>query len=196
MIRDKSIKYLLAATLPITAGIIGAAPAIVRILYGPGFEPAVPVLRLLAWTIPLSALFSVTWRVLAARGEQGRVMKIQAVTSALRLLAGYPLITSMAAIGGAINFCASMVFQDLILLRYVERDGRRVPLLRMTWRFGAAAITVALVAMLALHWMNLWQVVVLGAAAYVIAVAALRAFSAEDLALFRKALQANRSAGS
>lgn len=36
-----------------------ASPAIVRLLFGPGYEPAVPVLRVLAWLVPLIAISNV-----------------------------------------------------------------------------------------------------------------------------------------
>jgi O-antigen/teichoic acid export membrane protein len=187
MIRDKSIKLLFTISLPITAVFLVAAPSIIRTIYGPGFEPATPILRALLLNIPMTSLLAVTWRVLAVRGEQGKVMRIQGVTSFVRVAAGYSLVYLFAGIGGALSVTGAYLIQNVLLLREVGRNGFGVPLVNLTWRLTFAAVVAGTVALLA-HGAPLWKVIPLSASAYVISAVMLRAFSAEDFDLFRKAL--------
>ncbi len=55
-IQRKAIKYLLAFALPVTAGLLATADQIIPLLYGDGFEPAVPELRILAGGVTFLAV--------------------------------------------------------------------------------------------------------------------------------------------
>src|SRR2546422_11363005 len=70
IVLEKSIKYLLAISLPLTAGVIVAARPILTIVYGAGFEPSVQPLRIMTWCVALWSLTSVLWRLLAACNQQ------------------------------------------------------------------------------------------------------------------------------
>ena len=59
-----------------------------------------PSLRFLALNLTLYSLTEVFWRVLSARGEQGRVLRIQVITTITRLLSGAVLISLYGAVGG------------------------------------------------------------------------------------------------
>lgn len=82
-----SWQALLAGAALAALGLSLLAEPLVRLLFGPGFEPAVPALRLLAWSlVPFCAntFFSISW--LAAHGEK-QVLRVQSLGLAA-LLAG------------------------------------------------------------------------------------------------------------
>lgn len=186
LILDRSIKYLLAVSLPLAAGIFVAAQPIVRLIYGPGFEPSVVAVRLLAWQIPLVCLFAVLWRVLVARGQPDQLLRAQAVTTFGRLAGGCWLISSFASLGAAITTPVSALLFNVLLAYYVRRDGTRLRLFRLGWRLALAAFGMAVLIWPLSRQLQLWVLVPLAAAIYAALFILLRAFSPDDYDLFRK----------
>src|SRR5437879_13475315 len=78
-ILDRSIKYLLAISMPLMTGIFVAAHPIVDLLYGPGFGPSGSALRIMALCIPLGFLFELLWRLLAPRDRQHLMLRAHLV---------------------------------------------------------------------------------------------------------------------
>jgi O-antigen/teichoic acid export membrane protein len=189
LIQDKSIKYLLAISLPLTAGMIAAAGPIINLLYGPGFEPSVGTLQVLAWIIMLNALNAVVWRVLIARDQQGLVLQVRIITLLTRLGGGYLLSSALASLGAAISTLANLLLNTLLLALYARREGTRLHILRLSWRFALAALAMGVVTWALSQQMELWALVPSAAAVYTLLVFSLKAFSPDDLALFRKIWQ-------
>src|SRR5205807_8136462 len=90
----------------------------------------------------------------------------------------------LAALGGAITVSATMLIHNALLLFYVQRDGTRTPVFRLMWRFGVAALCMALAIYLLRAHFHLWQLVPTAIVIYATMLVALRAFSADDLELF------------
>jgi O-antigen/teichoic acid export membrane protein len=187
LILDKSIKYLLAASLPLSAGIFVAARPIIHVVYGFGFEPSVVVLRLLAWSIPLACLLAVLWRALVARGQQDLVLRVDMVSTFGRLAAGYWLVSSFSSLGAAMTTLVSLLFHDLLLAAYLRRDGTRVNLFRLGWRPALAAFGMGILIWPLSRQLQLWVLIPLAAAVYLTLSIYLKVFSLDDrAALFRK----------
>ncbi len=189
MIQDKSTKYLLALSFPLTAGIMVAAGPIVHLLYGPGFEPAILALRILALNIPLASLYSILWRVLIARGEQGLVLRAMTIVTFSELAADYFLISALGSLGAAIITPTISLFYVLLLTLYVRRDGTQLHFWQLGWRFGAAALGMGALAWALASQLQLWYLVPLATAVYLVLTLAFRAFSTDDLDLFRQILR-------
>ena len=189
IIQDKSIKYLLALSLPLTAGIIATAEPIVRLFFGPGFEASVLPLQILAWDIPLAFFSAVLWRVLAARDQQDSVLWVRIITLFTRLGGGYFLISWLASLGAAITAPANLLLNTLLLAFYIKRSGIRINFLRLSWRFALAALGMGILTWTFSHQLQLWALVPLAGATYAVLVFLLKAFSPDDFALFRKIWQ-------
>ena len=189
LIQDKAVKYLLVISLPLTIGMIAAAKPIVYLFNGPGFDPAVPILQILTWSLLLNALNAVLWRVLAARNEQNLDLRTRIVTIVVRLGSGYALIVSMAALGAALATVISLVLNVLMLLYYVNRSTFKLHLMRLGWRSAIASIGMGLVVWWATPGVSLMFVIPLAGLVYVGLVYLLKIFSADDLALFRQIWQ-------
>ncbi len=186
---DKSLKFLLAVSLPLAAGLFVAARPIVHALYGPGFEASVVPLKLMAWSIPLSSISAVLWRLLAAKGDQRLVLYTQAVTTVGRLAGGYALISLFASVGAAISNSLSLLAYNLLLGFFARRNGTRIKVLRLSWRLIAAAAVMGIVTASVVNRLQLWTVIIIAAGLYTIAVFLMKPWSAEDSAMFRQIVQ-------
>lgn len=181
-ILDRSIKYLLALSLPVMVGVVVAADPIVRALYGPGFQASVIPLRLLAVSIPLQALSAVLWRVLVARGQQSLVLRALAANTLAELVGGYFLISAWASLGASIISPFIFVSYVVVLALYARRDGAKLRITALGWRFAVASLAMgALILPLTRH-LTLWSLVPLAATAYLGLAFVLRAFSPNDSA--------------
>lgn len=184
-LREKSIKYLLALSFPITVGLFITARPVLHWLYGDGFDSSVAVLKVLVWTIPLGSLWAVLWRVLSARGQHGDTLKSQSVTLLFRLAAGYFLIRSFASLGAAISTTASLLVLDLLLTYHVRRDGSHLRFVQLAGRSALAAVGMGVITVLLRDYLELWALACVSTVAYVAMIFLLKAFSKEDFGVFR-----------
>lgn len=185
-LQDQAIKYLLALGLPISVGLAVAARPIVHAFYGDGFGESVLLLRIMAANVAIYCLQSVLWRVLAARGRQDAVFRAQLVTVVVRLAGGYALIAWIAATGAAVATVGAFALNTALLALQLRRIGVPVRILRSAWRFALATIAMGGVLALLLGAVQFWLLVLLGMLVYVTGIVLFRAFSREDVALFRR----------
>lgn len=90
--RDRVADYFgitIAFTLPIALGIVAIAPWIVRLLFGPGFDPAVPMLAVHAWALIPFAL---------------GIARTQYLTIEGRLWANIPAVVAALVINVVLNW--------------------------------------------------------------------------------------------
>jgi O-antigen/teichoic acid export membrane protein len=192
-IQGKAIKYILAFCLPLTAGMVAGADAIVPALYGDGFGPSVELLQLLAVSLVFASLMEVFWPSLFARGRQASVLRIQIFMIGVRLGIGSWLAASLAALGAAISALASTIVHLSLLIAAARRHGGHASIVASSWRFVLAAGLCGGVTWLAAGQLSSWLVFPLAALTYVALVVVLRAFSAEDVRMFRSLLPARRA---
>ncbi len=185
-VRSKSIKYLLAWSLPVTVGMFVLARPLLQLLYGSGFSPSVPVLRVLVWTIPLATLWTIMWRVVSARGEHGDVFNIQVISLLARFGGGYVLIRWFASLGAAISSSASTVLIVILVVHQLRSDGTRLNFFRLTGKLTLAAAGMAIVTAILQSHVNFWLLVPVSLASYVAMTLLFKAFSADDFSTFRK----------
>jgi O-antigen/teichoic acid export membrane protein len=186
VLQDNAVKYLLALSLPLAAGIMVTAEQIVSLLYGPGFASAVTPLRILALNIPLVSLWAVLWRVMVARDQQGRLVRMMLVVTCVELVGGGLLIVRLGSLGASISTTVSSLFYVLLLGICLRRSGGHIPFWALSWRFCLAAVVMGIVTWACRSLLQLWMLVPLAALTYGVLVFVLRAFSADDLALFRR----------
>ena len=172
-LQNKSIKYLLAISLPLTAGLIALAGPIVRLLYGAGFETAVLPLQILAWNIPPAFVGSVFWRVLAARNRQDSILWVRIITLLTRLGGGYLLIWKWGIIGAAICAPANLLISAL----YWACISSVVSISNYSSWVGG--FTLAALAMGAVTWvlrdhLSIWLLVPLAGAIYLLLIVLLK----------------------
>ena len=190
VILSQSVKYLLAISLPLMSGSFVAAGPVVRLLYGPDFEPSVPLVRIMAWCIPMAFLYELLWRLLAARDEQHLMLRAQAIMAVVRVVGGYLLIAGLASLGAAIVVAVTLAMHDLLLVYYARRDGTELGIWRQGWRLSLAALGAGGFAALLLNRSNLWVALLAAAPLYAVLVVLLKGLTPDDFALLCRARHA------
>jgi O-antigen/teichoic acid export membrane protein len=186
-IQEKSMKYLLALSLPIAVGLTMVAEPTVRLIYGPGFEPAIVPLQVLAWSLPFGCLNTVFWRTLVARGQQGAVLRMQAIVTCAKIVSGYILIISFGGLGAALTVVISLLLHNRLLSCTVTRGGTQLAPWRAGWRFLVAALMMGGAILPFSHQLPLWTVVPAAAVIYLLLVLLVKGFAVEDFTPFRRA---------
>jgi O-antigen/teichoic acid export membrane protein len=97
-----ALRYLAILTLPISVVGILIAPWLVRLLYGPGFEPATLVLQILLISIVFGVLGQAARSALLGFERQGLLLKTGVIAAALSILLDLLLIPRWGAIGAAL----------------------------------------------------------------------------------------------
>jgi PST family polysaccharide transporter len=113
------------------AGVIGAflvavlAPWIVQVLLGPGYEPAVPVMRILVLLLPLIALsnaLGIQWMLTLGLDRPFNIVILAA--GLLNLALALVLVPRLAYIGMAYAVLLAEVFVTGGMVLYLQRTGR------------------------------------------------------------------------
>jgi len=84
----------------LAAAFASGAPGVVRVLYGPRFDAAVPVLATVGWAMPMLLLSYAQGNLLIAQGRYSDQFRVTTV-SALAAVALYPTLSFAAGLGGA-----------------------------------------------------------------------------------------------
>ena len=184
-IQRRAMRAVMAYTLPLTGGLLAAAPQIVPALFGDAFEPAVGMLRVLGVNITFYALTSIFWRSLAARDRQDVVLKVQLLMIGCRIGGCAALVAALGTIGAAYAASASSAISFLLLAAATRRTGVATPSPLVAWRFALAAGAMAAAIVLLAPLVALWVLIALAALVYAGGVVLLRAFTPDDLALLR-----------
>jgi O-antigen/teichoic acid export membrane protein len=193
VILDESVRYLLALSLPIAVGLTTAASAIIQLFYGEAFAPAVLVLQILAWNLPLYCLNSILWRVLVARGRQGANVGVQAITSCSRLFTGCVLVIEFGYLGAALSMVLNLLFHNRLLAHALKRDGVELHAVRLIWRFAAMASVMGVLIMTVGDQVRLWLLTPCAAAVYFGLLIVSKAVSPQELAVFRQVWRSRTS---
>jgi len=165
-LRTKALSYLLAFSLPLSAGIVATAVPLITTIYGSGFEESVTPLRILALGIPLVSLQAVLWRTLSAQDRQGLVFKTHLASVGFRIGGGYLLITYFGTNGAAASVTATLLAHSMLLMIWLHRDGTEVRIRDSLWRFGIAAAAMGGIAWALATSIGLWIAVPVGIVSY------------------------------
>jgi O-antigen/teichoic acid export membrane protein len=175
-----AVRALMAFSFLFAACCLTTADQIVSVLYGEEFGAAATVLRILAINVVCASLISVFWRSLVARGRQGTNLALQAFTVGVRIATGVALILPLGAVGAALSSTLSSALHLSLLVRATARSGAPARLLRVGWRFAAAAAVAGLAMWGLTHWLTPVPSAVAGSVLYVPALLALSAITPED----------------
>lgn len=194
-IQEKSIKYLLALALPLAIGGFVTANQVIPTFYGPGFEEAVLVFRIMSWHTVLAFVNNVLWRTLLARDQQNLAVRVQWVSGVARIGLALVLTPWLGAVGAACALIGGYTIYTVMHVYYIQRGGTPIPFVQLGWRFTLAAVLMGGLVMVMSQQINLLISVPMGALVYWILVFVLRGFSPEDLALFRQVWPSRRRRG-
>lgn len=101
--RRRLLRWTTAAALVVSGAVIALAPAIVRLLFGPTFDDAVPPLRWLTLALSPGIASAVLRAQLLAEGRERAVAAATSGAVGLQMLSSLPLIGTLGATGAAIS---------------------------------------------------------------------------------------------
>jgi O-antigen/teichoic acid export membrane protein len=105
---ERTVQFVTALLLPLAVGGALLAPIILRILYGPKFDAAIPVMRILVWALVPFGVNRALGDALVARGEQKAVAWIVLTNVAVGALLYIALIPISGPVGTAWAFFYSV----------------------------------------------------------------------------------------
>jgi O-antigen/teichoic acid export membrane protein len=177
---------LLAFPLAIGAGL--AAPAIIRLLYGPAYSQAAGVLQIASIGVPFAFLSTFFDGVLGAIDRQGQCTLIRGTMLILLVGSSWLLVQRLGYQGAAWAFVLAEAAACLILYLALARDIQWRSLGPALWKAGLAGAVMAAGMWAGREAFVLWQLG-LGAGLYVLALWGLRAFSPAEVSVARALLQ-------
>jgi O-antigen/teichoic acid export membrane protein len=99
---QRALRYLLLLSLPIAVGGILLADRIILLLYGQEFMPAIPVMQILVWALPLMFLAEILGRTGATMHLEKKGARIAITNALIGVTLNVALITRLGVIGAAI----------------------------------------------------------------------------------------------
>jgi O-antigen/teichoic acid export membrane protein len=180
-----SLKYLALLTVPIATGLSILAPRIIRLIYGPNFDAAIPVLQVLAWTVCVFSVAMVFARVLVASHNQLLDLYANIAALAINVILGWSLIRSRGPVGAAIATLVSLAAFAGLEYAMVTRRVFRPEVVAPLARTAVASLVMAMV-VYRLNSLSLALVIAVGAGIYLVALVCLGAFARPELRAARE----------
>jgi O-antigen/teichoic acid export membrane protein len=182
---EKALKLLLIVIFPFVFLVAIAADQIIPLLYGPGFEAAVPVLRIVIWSQIFFVADAVLNQIMMASDNERPMVR----RTALSLVASVVLTLVLAPRYGVPGVAWAAVLTRTLKLgldaQFVARNVLRVNLTKTVGKpFLCAALSggVALV----LHGQELHTLLLLTASSYAVLLLIFKVFSHEELLVLRQ----------
>lgn len=183
---ERSVKYLLVISLPISVGTTILADRFISLFYSSGYAPATSALQILIWTLPWIFVNSINMRVLYATDKQKEATAVAIISMCLNILFNYILIPKYSYIGASLATIlveiinVSIFFWLVSKLLVLKADmGKILP------RPLFAALVMGVV-IYYLRFLNLAVLIATGAALYSTLLFVLGAFDEDDKRIIRK----------
>ena len=125
---DTSMWFMLAGGLAMAFGIAGIAPEFVPVFFGPGYEPCVPVMVVLAWVVPLICATNVIGaQYLLPMYRDSHYTISVCIGAVANIVLCLVLISQLGALGAAIGTVVAELVVLAVQAYYVREE---LPLLR------------------------------------------------------------------
>lgn len=179
LIYERSVFYLLMAVLPMAAGISLVARQLLFVLYGPGFEASVPVLRVIIWALVFIFLAVPNTRVLLALDRQRWASAFISVSVLTNVLLNVLLTPTYGETGAAVARLASttlyVAMSFVAVYRLLKPSGIWLSLLRLM-----PPVLLMICAVWAARTLPLLVTILLGAVIYGLLIWATRAIPSHE----------------
>jgi len=143
-ISGQVLELLLAIALPAVVGLSFLAEPALLFLYGNAeFVLASPALRVLVWTLVLTAFIHVLGYALVASQRERVTLHIILLSTLLKLILGLILISHYGLLGAAVAALLSALVELLLHYVSVARLLFQMPVVRLAWRPALASACLA-----------------------------------------------------
>lgn len=186
---EKSLKYLLVATLPMVIGLAVLADQFILLFYSAEYSGAIILLQVMVWGLIFKVFVPLMSRALIALGRQDLALRITAITMLIGVIISVILVPSMGAIGLLIAGYISDVIGLVMLHRYLVERNVRIRYAQVLIRPALAGATMGITAYL-MHGTSLFLTVPICAAIYGIAILVYRVITPQEWSLIHQAARA------
>ncbi len=133
-ITEYLIEFLFAVAMPAAVGLFFLADRVLPLVYGKEFLVASSALRVMSWTLILTALTSALGQLLLASQREKVTLRIVAFSALVNLLLGVVLISRYGVIGAATATLLTGVFNFFQHYLSVSKLLSTIPLARLAWK--------------------------------------------------------------
>ena len=182
---ERVFRYLFMIGLPIAVGTTLLADKIIPLVYGEQYINSIIALQILVWAQLFVFLNNTTGNVLNSINEQKMNMKIAAIGAVTNVILNLILIPDFSYIGAGIS---TVITEGLVLIlcyRFLSNRLCSLPLLRIGIKPLLAALLFGCF-IFYFKWINLFLLVLLSIILYLSMLYVTKAFTKEDVNLFRQ----------
>lgn len=187
---EQSFRLLLIMALPIAAGGMIVAGKIIALLYGQAYAPATPSVQIMIWAMAIQFITAVVTILVLAGNRQKSVTWVSLAAMLLNIALNLILIPRYSYVGASVATLAAYAFIFILLFAIVSRNIHRLNLWKACSKPLLAAAGMGVFAFL-LGEANLFLIIVLSAAFYLLLLFVLGEIRRSDLDLFRQLFKSN-----
>lgn len=191
---EQSFRLLLIMALPIAAGGMIVANGIIVLFYGQAYSPATPSLQIMIWALAIQYVSSVTSILMLAVNRQKSVTWVSFAAMVLNIILNMMLIPRYSYVGASIATLISFAFILVLLFYIISRNIHRLSLGRIIPRPLLAALLMGVFAYV-LRDANVFLVIALSAAFYLVMLYVLREIRRSDIDLIRQLFKSDTCPG-
>ena len=187
IVYEKSFKYLFIMGLPIAVGITLLADRFILLFYGQQFHHSIPALQILSWDVLLFFSYFCMAFVLVSLNKQNRMAAIAGCAALVNVILNLVLIPSFSYVGAAI---ATIITETLLIALFfsiISKSFYKLPVGKILIKPSIASLIMGVVIYQFMEF-NLILVIILAASLYCLVLYLTRAFSDDDLQLFKQIL--------
>jgi O-antigen/teichoic acid export membrane protein len=164
---QRSLKLVVALTLPLAAGSFVLAGPLIELLYGSSYEDAATALRLLAPAIALYPICYVTGYLLISQDRQRVLTWVYGLVAAENVLANFVLIPWLSLDGAAIGTSISQLLVAIAFVVFAQRTAGQIGWVRIA--AGPVVATILAAATMAVLREDFAAAVAAGTVVYLVA---------------------------
>jgi len=124
---ERYFKYMTMIGIPLGAGTTILADKIILMVYGPGFEPSIIVLRILIWTIVLTFAGASSAQLLVSTNKQLLLTKISIICLLFNLVLNLILIPKFSYIGASVATVLTEIISVSFMIFTCYKLGYGIP---------------------------------------------------------------------
>lgn len=182
---ERTNRYIFVVGLPICAGTTLLAPVLIRLIFADQFDPAVPALQLMIWSVLFSFLTVPNARLMLIHNRQNEASWATVWSMAANLAFNLWLIPDYGIMGAGLTRTLASLVMFIVLYLYVQRRLLRQSIFPLLLRPALATGLLGVV----VWWLQSRSLVVAvsaGILAYAIAILLLGTIPPEDQQQFRQ----------
>jgi O-antigen/teichoic acid export membrane protein len=191
---EKSFKYLIILGLPISVGGMILAHRIIPFLFGVEFANSIIALQILIWDCLLLSMYRPILYMLGSINRQGTMALIGGIGALINVGLNFLLIPRFSYVGAGVTTLITESMVTVASWYAISRYFYRLPIHKIMAKPLIASIAMGVIIYICSQTtsLNLGLLIVLGAALYFAILYLIRAFSSEDIALFKQAARINQ----